>query len=161
MTRPQEPSDDQRILETLQRYVRAVDDRRFELFDDTFSSEATLDYRSAGGPIGSREAIRDWLRSSREALLFWQHHLSPPMIERAGDSARTRTDVYTPNVFLDPEGGRSRVLHTGGRYHDELQRLPEGWRIVHRRFETTWADGAGVGTLIPEPNYDAQGDPGD
>ena len=139
------------IQATIQRYGQAVDSLRFELFDDTFSADAELDYRAAGGPCGSRDAIRDWLASSRATLVQWQHHLSPPMIELDGESARARTDVYTPNVYRDA-AGRVRVLHTGGRYHDELARTPRGWRIVRRRYENTWVDGEGAGAMIPDPH---------
>jgi hypothetical protein len=139
------------IQATIQRYGEAVDSQRFDLFDDTFSADAELDYRSAGGPCSNRDTVRDWLAASRAHLLQWQHHLSPPMIELDGDRARSRTDVYTPTVFRDAQG-QVRVLHTGGRYHDELLRTPDGWRIVRRRYENTWVDGAGAGTMIPDPS---------
>src|SRR5262245_49233551 len=99
------------IQATIQRYGDAVDSLRFQLFDDTFTADAELDYRSAGGPCGSRDALRDWLATSRAGLLQWQHHLSPPMIELKGERARARTDVYTPNVYRDAQG-HVRVLHT-------------------------------------------------
>ena len=40
---------------TIQRYALAVDSGRFELFDETFTADAELDYRSAGGPNEGRE----------------------------------------------------------------------------------------------------------
>ena len=138
------------IQATIQRYGEAVDSLRFELFDHTFTADAELDYRSVGGPCGNRDALREWLSTSRQGLLQWQHHLSPPMIELEGDRARARTDVYTPTVYRNAEGKVS-VLHTGGRYHDELARTPQGWRIVRRRYESTWADGEGAGTMLPDP----------
>lgn len=139
------------IQATIQRYGQAVDSLRFELFDETFTVDAELDYRSAGGPSGSRDAIREWLASSRANLLQWQHHLSPSIIELEGERARARTDVYTPTVYRDADK-RVRVLHTGGRYHDELARTSRGWRIVRRRYENTWVDGAGAGGMIPDPS---------
>jgi hypothetical protein len=139
------------IQATIQRYGQAVDAMCFELFDETFSADAELDYRSAGGPCGSRDEIRDWLAASRAHLVQWQHHLSPPIIELEGARAKARTDVYTPTVYRDA-AGRAHVLHTGGRYHDELARTPYGWRIVRRRYENTWVDGAGAGDMIPDPS---------
>src|SRR5262245_18980378 len=105
------------IQATIQRYGEAVDSQRFELFDVTFSADAELDYRSAGGTCGNRDTLRDWLATSRAGLVQWQHHLSSPMIEIEGARARARTDVYTPTVYRDGQGVAS-VLHTGGRYHD-------------------------------------------
>jgi len=144
------PDDRFAIIETIQRYVRAVDGQQFQLFDHTFTADAELDYTSAGGPRGGRDALRAWLANSRSSLLMWQHHLSPPMIELDGKCVRTHTDVYTPTM-LRGEDGASVLLHTGGRYHDELIHTPEGWRIVKRRYESVWAHGPGVGSLIPDP----------
>ena len=142
------------ITETLQRYARAVDSGDFALFDETFTNDADLDYRAAGGPRGSRDELREWLEKSRGALLVWQHHLSPPMIELDGETVRARTDVYTPNLFRD-EKGRVSALDTGGRYHDELVATPRGWRIAKRRYESVWAHGPGVGGMIPDPLREA------
>ena len=138
------------VQATIQRYAFAVDSGRFELFDETFTADSELDYRSAGGPCGSRDEVRRWLEQSRAGLLRWQHHLSPPLIDLNGAAARGRTDVYTANVFRDPSG-QVHVLHSGGCYHDELVDTLDGWRIRRRRFESTWADGAGIDVLLPEP----------
>jgi hypothetical protein len=138
------------VIDTIQRYARAVDSGDFALFDETFTPDADLDYRSAGGPRGGRDEVRAWLAQSRSALLVWQHHLSPPMIEIDGETVRTRTDVYTPTLFRDATG-KVHALDTGGRYHDELVTTPHGWRIAKRRYENVWADGAGAGSMIPDP----------
>jgi len=138
------------ILEAIQRYVQAVDSGAFELFDDAFLPDADLDYRSAGGPRGSRDEVRDWLAKCRAGVVHWQHHLSPPVFDLTGEAVRTRTDVYVPNLVRGA-GGAAEILHTGGRYHDELVSTPRGWRIARLRFENTWAHGAGVGALIPDP----------
>jgi len=138
------------VQATIQRYALAVDSGRFELFDQTFTADARLDYRSAGGPDGGRDQVRRWLEQSRAGLLRWQHHLSPSIITFDGSTAVGRTDVYTANVFKDPTG-RVHVLHAGGCYHDELVHTRDGWRIHHRRFENTWADGPGVDVLLPDP----------
>ncbi len=124
----------------IQKYGLAVDSQNFALFDDAFTEEAILDYRSAGGPRGDRSVIAEWLRTSREGMVQWQHHLSPPMIELRGDSARARTDVYAPCFYAD-SAGTVTAFHTGGRYHDELVKKSDGWWICGRRFEATWSDG--------------------
>src|SRR5262247_3326577 len=105
------------ILEAIQRYVQAVDSGSFELFDDAFLPDADLDYRSAGGPRGSRDEVRDWLAKCRAGVVHWQHHLSPPVFDLTGEAVRTRTDVYVPNLVRGA-GGAVEILHTGGRYHD-------------------------------------------
>jgi len=138
------------VMEVIQRYGRACDSGEFGLFDDTFTADAALDYRAAGGPNGGRDELRAWLAKSRSGLLMWQHHLSPPLLEAHGDTVHARTDVYTPNLFRGA-ANQVGILHTGGRYHDELIATPNGWRIQRRRYENVWVHGAGAGVAIPDP----------
>ncbi len=150
MDEPLSADDRFAIGDVIGRYGRAVDLGEWALFETTFTADAELDYRSAGGPIGSRGEIRDWLARSRAGLAGWQHHLSPPRLERRGERVHASTDVYTPNLMRDAAGVLA-LLHTGGRYHDELVRTAEGWRIARRRYENVWAHGAGAGSAIPDP----------
>ena len=150
MPQPLRADDRFAVIEVIQRYARACDSGEFSLFDETFTADAELDYRSAGGPLGDRDAVREWLAKSRSGLLMWQHHLSPPALERRGAAVHARTDVYTPNLFRGA-ADRVGILHTGGRYHDELIATPEGWRIRKRRYENVWVHGAGAGEAIPDP----------
>jgi len=129
-----------RIGFPIQKYGRAVDSQDFALFDEAFTAEAVLDYTHAGGPRGDRGTIAEWLRTSREGMVQWQHHLSPPMIELRGETASARTDVYAPCFYADADGAVT-AFHTGGRYHDELVKKVDGWWICGRRFEATWSDG--------------------
>ncbi len=149
-TQPLSADDRFAITDVIQRYGRAVDLGEFALFDATFTADAELDYRAAGGPCGGRAEIRAWLMQSRAGILGWQHHLSPPRVERRDGRVHASTDVYTPNL-LRGEHGETLLLHTGGRYHDELVATPEGWRIQRRRYENVWAHGPGVGGAIPDP----------
>jgi hypothetical protein len=155
---PQPLSADDRfaVIEVIQRYAHACDSGEFALFDDTFTADAELDYRSAGGPLGGRDALRAWLAKSRSGLLMWQHLLSPPALEARGDAVHARTDVYTPNLFRGA-ADQVGILHTGGRYHDELIATSRGWRIRRRRYENVWVHGIGAGDAIPDPLKGARG----
>lgn len=150
MTEANRFADQLAVQATIQRYALAVDSGRFELFDQIFTADAELDYRSAGGPNEGRDQLRQWLEKSRAGLVRWQHHLSPSIIDLEDATALGRTDVYTANVFREASGG-VHVLHAGGRYHDQLIHTRDGWRIRRRRFENTWADGPGVDVLLPDP----------
>jgi len=151
MPAPLSAEDRFAVIDAIQAYAKAVDTGRWELFDQAFTRDADLDYTAAGGPRGGPDELHAWLASARAGLLAWQHHLSPPMLEVAGEAVRATTDVYTPNLFRDA-AGEARLLHTGGRYHDELVRTPRGWRIARRRFETVWVHGPGAGDMIPDPS---------
>jgi hypothetical protein len=100
-----------------------------------------LDARAAPG----RYSLAAVVPAGREpTLLVWQHHLSPPIFDATGDGIHTHTDVYVPKLFRG-EAGEVCILHTGGRYHDELVATSRGWRIARRRFENTWAMARGSG----------------
>jgi len=148
MSNPESLLEHLAIALPIQKYGLAVDSQNFALFDEAFTSEAILDYESAGGPRGDRGVIAKWLRTSREGMVQWQHHLSPPMIEHRGSTASARTDVYAPCFYSDSSGSVT-AFHTGGRYHDELVKQDDGWWICQRRFEATWSDGASAGAGFP------------
>jgi hypothetical protein len=150
MPAPLSAEDRFAVVDAIQAYAQAVDTGRWELFDRAFTRDADLDYTAAGGPRGGPAELHAWLAKARAGLLAWQHHLSPPVIEVADGAVRATTDVYTPNLFRDA-AGETRLLDTGGRYHDELVRTPRGWRIARRRFETVWVHGPGAGDMIPDP----------
>ncbi|HZO09457.1 MAG TPA: hypothetical protein VFC77_08765, partial [Myxococcota bacterium] len=66
--------------------------------------------------------------------------------------------ILVPQTQGDPVEVPNHGSGKGFRVHRmvanrwELVRTPQGWRIAQRRFENTWAFGAGVGALIPDPH---------
>lgn len=62
------------VLEVIQRYARACDSREFALFDETFTADAELDYRSSGGlrRRGRQWAVPRYFRAVlRRRLAAW------------------------------------------------------------------------------------------
>ena len=54
------------IRELLARYARGVDTKDWELWKSVFTPDATLDYSSAGAPVGSRDELAAWLERGIE-----------------------------------------------------------------------------------------------
>lgn len=127
------------IQDTLVRYAHALDARKTELFDQTFSEDAVADYSDAGGIRGNFRELRDWLAESMSRFDDWQHLLSNFVIEIDGDTAHTRTDCYNPLLGHDAQG--EFVVHVGCYYQDRLRRTADGWRIVERKLTMVWMDG--------------------
>ena len=131
----------QEIQDTLIRYAHALDSRQPELFAQVFTTDADLDYSSAGGIRGDRETLRAWLQEPMAKFEVWQHLLSNFIIEIDGDEASTITSCYNPLQGRNPDGS-SYVLHVGCHYQDRLRNTPEGWRIYQRKLVVDWIDPA-------------------
>ena len=130
--------DREEIDGLLTAYATAVDDRDWDRLDLVFASGATLDYRSAGGIHGELHEVRQWL-SDVLPLFTWTQHLvanRSVRLEPDGEGARARSDFYNTNELV--VDGEPWLFVVGGRYHDRVRRLPEGWRITQRVEETLW-----------------------
>jgi len=130
--------DRQDIDDLLTAYARAVDDRDWDALDSVFAPDATLDYRSAGGICGVFPEVRQWL-SEVLPLFTWTQHLvanRTVAVDPEGHTARAHSDFHNPNEMV--VDGQPWLFVVGGRYHDRLERLPDGWRITLRVEETLW-----------------------
>ena len=112
------------IRELTATYNRAVDDGRI---DDAFATFAgnngSLEIPGMGAMTG--EALRELFG----ALQGCVHATTDAIIEVDGDRARQLCSLLV--LVRAPEGGVVRLVTTG-RYDDQLERTPEGWRFVAR-----------------------------
>jgi hypothetical protein len=113
-----------------------------EEWNDVFAPDATVDYSVAGPPAGtSVPELVELMRGENgnmSALLAWQHFEGVATVTIDGDTAVARS----PHLHThkgDTEGNGWNLIEAG-YFVDELQRRPEGWRIVHRVLEIVWMD---------------------
>ena len=136
------------ITDVLYRYASTID--RFDhaglrsvLADDLVAQYGNADPVSGGG------AVAAWIGEAT-ANVVWQHHLlSVYHVEVDGDRASALVYHTSHQVFEDdPETAKLLV----GRYHNELRREHDGWRISRLVLEILWgeekADAAGYLALI-------------
>lgn len=137
----QELADRLAIDDVLTRYATALDTHDYELLDEVFAADASLDYSASapGGVRGSRDEVRDWLRETMAEYPIRQHSITNRRIELSGDTAVVHSYFYNPLGKHDADG-RLRMLFVGGSYRDRFERRPEGWRIVERVTEQAWYD---------------------
>ena len=121
----------------LTRYATAVDRRDWEQYRSIFTADADIDYTSAGGIAGTVDEIVEFLSTSLEMLEMTQHLVSNIDLEVNGDSA-TVTAMFNNPMRL-PGGD---TWFTGGWYHHDLVRTPDGWRSRRLREESAWFDRA-------------------
>ncbi len=126
------------IDDVLTRYATIIDGRRWDEFDQVFTRDATLDYRSAGGIRGTFDEVTSWLASVLP-IFDWTQHL---VVNRAVELVEGADVATSHSAFCNPNGlqidGAPWFFVVGGNYHDRLARTPDGWRIVHRVEETLW-----------------------
>lgn len=146
----QELSDRLEINDLLVRYTKAIDEKNWDLLDQVFTADATIDYSSSGGVAGPLPEVKRWLERGLAAFPETLHLIGNSEVELEGDRARAKTAVYNPMFFAKPEGGRHHFA-VGAYYIDELVRTPEGWRIASRLEQHHFTEGElPAGLVIPE-----------
>ncbi|WP_093786656.1 nuclear transport factor 2 family protein [Actinacidiphila guanduensis] len=120
------------------------DNAVLEQWDQVFAPGATVDYSVTGDArlkdLGYRDLVQVMRgeNGSMSGLLRWQHFQGSAAVEIDGDTATARTQhLHTHKGATE---GRGWNLIQTGFFVDRLQRLPEGWRITHRRLEILWMD---------------------
>ena len=129
------------IEELMHRYAEMVDFRQWKEMDRIFALEATIDYTSSGGVAGPFRETLAWLDRALESWPLNLHVVSNAIIDIDGDRATSRCYFHAPMGRNAPEGGQY-VITNSGRYHDELIRTADGWRIVARVCEQFLMQGA-------------------
>ena len=124
------------ITDALYRYSSAIDSFDTEgvrsvLADDVYAQYGNLD------PVSGGDALAEWIAGAT-ATITWQHHLlSVYHVDIDGDSATALSYLTSYQVF-DGEPDVAKLLVA--RYHDELRRTPDGWKISRRVAEFLWGE---------------------
>ena len=125
------------ISDFLTNYAKAVDKRDWDLFRSLFTTDAHIDYTSAGGEKGDVEAIVKFLDASMGLFEMSQHMIANQDVTIDGDTATVDAMFYNPMKFVD-DGPK---FFCGGYYHHKLVRTDEGWQSKELIEETSWVDG--------------------
>jgi len=127
------------VEDLLTRYATAVDQQDWDLYRSVFTPDAEIDYREAGGIAGNLDEVVDFLAASLPLFEMTQHLIGN--VDLTVSDGETRKEATLTAAFTNPmrlpEGD---VWFTGGWYHHELVRTPEGWRSRRLREEAAWFD---------------------
>lgn len=124
------------IEDTIYRYASCIDRRDLPGIRATLADDLTAQYGNAE-PMHGGDAVASWIDEMTKDCL-WQHHfLNVYHVDVDGDRAEalvyhTSHQLYT----ADPETVHVLVA----RYHNELQRGSDGWRISKLLMEILWAE---------------------
>jgi len=124
------------IADVLYRYSSAVDSFDRDGVRSALADDIEAHYGN-GDPVTGGDALADWIASAT-ATCIWQHHLlNVYHVTIDGDSAKTLSYLTSYQVF--EEDPKAAVILVA-RYHDELRRTPDGWKISKRTMELLWGE---------------------
>jgi ketosteroid isomerase-like protein len=124
------------ITDALYRYASTID--RFDLdgLRGVLADDLVAQYGNAE-PVVGRDAVAGWIAEAISGVV-WQHHLlSIYHVEVDGDRAKALVYHTSHQVFAeDPDNAKLLV----GRYHNELRREADGWKITRLMLELLWGE---------------------
>ena len=136
------------VTDVLYRYASTIDRFDHDGLRAVLADDLWAQYGNAE-PVAGGDAVARWIGEAT-ANVVWQHHLlSVYHVDVDGDRARALVYHTSHQVFED-EPDTAKLLV--GRYHNELRREPDGWKISRLVLEILWgeakADAAGYLALI-------------
>jgi hypothetical protein len=131
-----EERDIREISQLKYRYLRTLDSKDWDAFEQCFVPEATGDYN--GLVFDDRATLVSYMRENLGEGLVTMHQAHHPEIEVDGDTATGGWYLYD-RVIVE---AFSFMLEGAAFYSDRYVRTPEGWRVSHtgyrRTFEATY-----------------------
>ena len=125
------------IMDLYDRQLAAAESFDFAAYDTTFARHARVDLSDFGQAECAYPEYRAWLQGLQPVMVEAQRITGGLRLCLEGDRATTRVPVAC-HVTMEI-GGERRLTHTGLFYNDVLEKLEEGWRIVHRVEEKAWS----------------------
>ncbi len=139
-------ADRAEIAELVVDYAYAVDEGAWSSLAALFTSDATIDYSSAGGIVGTPEEIVAWLPEAL-ALFDWTlHSVSTHRVRDLGDDEAAGEVHVEARHGLVWEGVEERMDVTA-TYQDRYLRTEAGWRIASRTERTLAITGGSFAAL--------------
>jgi hypothetical protein len=124
------------ITDVLYRYASTIDKFDYEGLRATLTDDMSAQYGNADPMIGGDE-VAAWIGEAT-ATVVWQHHLlSVYHVEVDGDTAKALV-YHTSHQLFEEDPKTAKLLV--GRYHNELRREPDGWRISKLLLELLWGE---------------------
>ena len=161
MYNTQNISDHVEINQLIQRYGRALDEKKSDLLKTVFAPDAELVYLLGEQMIKLPMSESDNLFKKFLTKCYWTSHLiSNPVLEIRGDTAGSRSHVTATHIQIKQDGSQN-IWIVSGAYEDELVRLSGGWRIKKRIANAPYVEGEflmeGVREYTACPSVDESG----
>jgi hypothetical protein len=124
------------IEEVLYKYSSSVDSFDTDGVRSCLADDIWARYGN-GEAVTDGDTLANWIAEAT-ATCIWQHHLlNVYHVTIDGDQASTVSYLTSYQVF---EADPNAAIILVARYHDELKRTPDGWRISKRIMELLWGE---------------------
>jgi ketosteroid isomerase-like protein len=138
--------DRELITNLLYAYAAGCDSFDRDAIRATLADDIWAQYGN-GEPIIGGDTLADWISEMTATISWQQHMLSVYSVQVDGDQAQALTYLHSYQSFESDPG---LTLVMAGRYHDELRRTAEGWRVSRRVMDYLWATESAVSeTFMP------------
>ena len=139
----QELSDRSDINDLLVRYSEALSRGDWETWAGCFTSDAHLDYTTAGGIAGSVTEAIAWLSPTMAMFDMRIHRMANVQIcfdgsDRAAIGSQYSTVMRIPAAAADASA-KPTYIEASGWYDDVVLRTPTGWLISARAERIAYA----------------------
>ncbi len=127
-------TDIDEICQLKYRYLRTLDTKQWEEFEECFVPEATGDYN--GLVFADRSALVSYMRENLGPGLITLHQAHHPEVEVAADGATATGRWYLQDKVIVPDF--RFMLEGAAIYTDRYLRTPDGWRVDHTGYRRTY-----------------------
>lgn len=129
--------DREQIRQLKYRYLRTLDTKEWDEFEDCFLPDVTADYN--GLAFGDRAELVGYMRANLGPAIVTMHHVHHPEIAVDGDTATARWYLHDQVISAEYEF----KLEGAAFYEDRYVRTDAGWKVAHtgyvRTFEATYS----------------------
>lgn len=123
------------IADLLARYSWALADRNWTAWTSVFTPDASVDYSTAGGPVGSPSQAAETFAAMMGGFDVSLSSGGNVAIDFVDADTATVRSIYTMMMRIPgSDGGAPTYMQASGWYNDTVKRTADGWRI-HNRFE--------------------------
>jgi hypothetical protein len=124
------------VTDVLYRYASTIDRFDHEGLRATLADDVSAQYGN-GDPVVGGDEVAAWIGEAISTVI-WQHHLlSVYHVEVDGDTAKALV-YHTSHQVFEADAQTAKLLV--GRYHNELRRDPDGWKITKLVLELLWGE---------------------
>lgn len=125
--------DYEAIKQVKYRYLRALDTKAWDEFEETLAEDVTGDYGDSLS-FTTRGELVEFMRSSLGAAVITEHRVDHPEITVDGDEATGRWYLQDRVIVAD----FNFMLFGAAFYNDRYRRTPEGWKISSTGYNRTY-----------------------
>jgi hypothetical protein len=126
------------------RYLRAVDLKKWDLLESTFTPDAVAAYDGGKQTHEGRDAIVGWLKRALDNTIVTLHQVHNPEIEISSETTATGIWYLEDRVINRgadlPDMPGASILTGAAFYADEYRLVDNEWKISRTGYERTYFD---------------------